>query len=371
MTGLGRIVFAVAVSAMASSAWARGSSDDAEAATEAAERVATLVRRLAALEHGAAALSAAGESMAYARGVLAYERSEGVRKLRAYRVRRAARAKAARRRGRALYKLSRGGVLRILFEEDAEATSARTTKARTIRFLVRHDLRELAVYRDAERRAGAELAGAVRTTQALGALAVFATVQGDFVEGGREVLERGAAEARRRMRRARRRGAHLPAAVLRTLRAEERRLRRARRNLLRPRGLVRPVRGRIVGRFGPYEDPVLRIPAERLGVEIAGRPGRPVRAIAPGKVVFVGEIPAYGLVVVLDHGEGFLSITGRLVGITVAPEDEVEAGAVVGRVGPKSVDDGLGPTVYLEVRHGTRPIDPAPYLARLGPKTGR
>ncbi len=342
---------------------ARARRDDG-AAERAAKEAAEILRRLAGVEGGAANLAAAGESMAYARRVLAYERSESIRKLRAYRIRRKARRKAARKRGRALYGLARGGILRLLFAEDRAETSARTQKARTIRLLVRHDLSELAVYRDAERRAGQELAAAVRTTGALAALATFADLQADLAEGGRGVLVAAADRAQRAVRRAMRQGAKLPPKVARALRAERAKVRRARRNLLRPRGLVRPVRGRIVGRFGPYEDPVLRIPSERLGVELAARPGRPVRAVAPGKVAYTGEIPGFGLVVVIDHGDGFASVTGRLMALAVAPEQPVDAGTVLGKVAPKPVEDGLGPTVYLELRHGTRPIDPAPYLAR-------
>jgi len=330
----------------------------------AARRATAALRGLAALERGGVQLGEAGRSLAYARSVLAYERSESVRKLSAYEVRRLARRQSARRRGRALYKLSRGGVLRVLFDEDRADTSARITKARTVRALVRHDLAELAVYRAAERRAGAALAASVRTSQALSALATFADLQADLVEGGREGLARAAAEAETAVRRAAARGARLPPGLRRSLARERRSLRRARRSLLRPRGLVRPVRGRVVGRFGPYRDKVLRVEAERAGIELAARPGEVVRAVAAGKVVFTGEIPGFGLVAVIDHGDGFLSVTGRLMGLVVAPEAQVAAGGPLGRAAPKTEDDGLGTTVYLELRHGTRPIDPAPLLAR-------
>ncbi|MCA9681831.1 MAG: peptidoglycan DD-metalloendopeptidase family protein, partial [Myxococcales bacterium] len=65
---------------------------------------------------------------------------------------------------------------------------------------------------------------------------------------------------------------------------------------------------------------------------------------------------------VVDHGGGYLSLTARLLSVAVEEGQEIEAGTVLGRVGPKAVDDGLGTTVYVEVRHGSRPIDPAPYL---------
>src|SRR5690606_28652241 len=143
-----------------------------------------------------------------------------------------------------------------------------------------------------------------------------------------------------------------------------------RRNLLRHRGLdlleddalVRPVDGRIVGGFGEYRDRVLKVPMTRNGVELAAEPNDPVKAIAPGEVVIVGALPGVERVVVIDHGGGYLSLTARLLSVLIEEGDEIEAGTVLGRVGAKAVPDGLGTTVYLEIRHGQRPIDPGQYL---------
>ena len=55
---------------------------------------------------------------------------------------------------------------------------------------------------------------------------------------------------------------------------------------------------------------------------------------------------------------------GRLWQVQVAEGDEVERGQVIAQVAPKSVDDGLGTTVYVEVRRADVPIDPAPLLRR-------
>ena len=97
-------------------------------------------------------------------------------------------------------------------------------------------------------------------------------------------------------------------------------------------------------------------------MELAARPGTPVRAPAAGKVALVGELPGFERVVVLDHGGGYLTLLGRLVAVEVRDGQDVAAGAVLARVAPKRIDDGLGPTAYLELRHGDRPIDPTPYL---------
>jgi septal ring factor EnvC (AmiA/AmiB activator) len=125
---------------------------------------------------------------------------------------------------------------------------------------------------------------------------------------------------------------------------------------------VRPVDGRVVGRFGTYDDPLLDVPMHRNGVELSAEPNDQVLALAPGEVVLVGALPGFERIVVIDHGGGYLSLTARLLTISVEQGQEIEAGTVLGRVGPKAVPDGLGTTVYVEIRHGQRPIDPRPYL---------
>ena len=79
-------------------------------------------------------------------------------------------------------------------------------------------------------------------------------------------------------------------------------------------------------------------------------------------VAFVGALPGFERVVVIEHGGGYLSLTARLLGVAVEEGQELDAGALLGRAGAKAIDDGLGTTVYVELRHGQRPIDPQPWL---------
>jgi murein hydrolase activator len=125
-----------------------------------------------------------------------------------------------------------------------------------------------------------------------------------------------------------------------------------------------PVSGALVGRFGDYVDAVLDVPMSRTGVELAAKRDEEVVAIAAGRVVLVTELPDYGGTVVVDHGGGQYSLTSRLWKIEAVEGAKIEAGTRLGHVAPKAIDDGLGTTVYLELRHGEKPVDPAPYLAR-------
>jgi murein DD-endopeptidase MepM/ murein hydrolase activator NlpD len=91
--------------------------------------------------------------------------------------------------------------------------------------------------------------------------------------------------------------------------------------------------------------------------------------MAAGRVVMVSSLPGYEEIVVIDHGSGQLTLVGRLWQVEVAEGDDVKRGQTIGRVAPKVVDDGLGPSVYAEVRRADVPVDPAPLLRR--PKRAR
>lgn len=310
-------------------------------------------------------------SLEYTTTVLDHAGKESMRKLVAYRSVRVGREQAARDRGRSLYKLARGGVARLAFEgldKEAETdSSARIVRGRMLRFLVQHDLEELAIHRRAELRASGELVAASRELQSLAAITTVQTMQEQVLAGAQEALDpelRNTIRKRRRVaRRADDKANRANRALLSMVKSNWREL-RSLRGLDGAASLVRPVRGKAVGQFGEYEDKVLRLPMVRNGVELAVRRNERVKAMADGRVVLVTKLPGYEDVVVIDHGGGQYTLTARVWEIEVAEGDEIEAGDVIARAAPKSVDDGLGRTIYVELRHGEKPIDPTPYLRR-------
>lgn len=335
----------------------------------AAERELALTETANALERGRAALERERESLDWASELLEQRGRESLRKLASYAEHRVEREAKTTVRARELYKLARGGgMLEAMFEDGADGRltpSERIARGRTLRRMIDHDLELLRVHTDAETRAADELLTATRELDALLMLDAVSRMQADAIEltGAQLDPELAAAHEARRKLQKRTSESRKDRQLLRTVERE-------RRNLLRHRGLdlleeyalVRPVAGRVVGGFGEYRDRVLKVPMTRNGVELAASANDPVRAIAPGEVVLVGALPGFERVVVIDHGGGYLSLTARLLSVVVNEGDEIEAGTVLGRVGPKAVPDGLGTTVYLEIRHGQRPIDPSKYL---------
>ena len=339
--------------------------------TAALDRELQLTRTATELSQALGQLDRERASLEYTATVLDHASKEGMRKLSSYRRVRDDRERRARTRARTLYKLSRGGVARLALEDmDPEAevdTSARITRGRTLRFLVEHDLRELAVHRRAEERASAELVDAARELQALSAVAMIESMQEHALVTAEQAVE---PELRKALRQRRRLVDGVEDSALRANRQMLRLVKNNWRELRSLRGLdgaavlIRPVPGRILGAFGSYEDPILRLPMVRNGVELAASRNAKVHAMADGRVVMVSRLPGFEDVVVVDHGGGQYTLTARLWDVRIEEGSEIEAGTVLGKVAPKPIDDGLGHTVYIELRHGEKPVDPTRYLRR-------
>ncbi|HEU5361483.1 MAG TPA: peptidoglycan DD-metalloendopeptidase family protein [Candidatus Deferrimicrobiaceae bacterium] len=122
-----------------------------------------------------------------------------------------------------------------------------------------------------------------------------------------------------------------------------------------PGGLVAPVRGKVVGPFGKYRDPVFDVEVENHGVEIEASSGSPIRAIGRGNVVFSGTVSGFGKVLIIQHGTGLFSVYGKAESFTVAQGQVVAPGQNIGRL-PES-SDGKS-VLYLELRAAGTAIDP-------------
>jgi murein DD-endopeptidase MepM/ murein hydrolase activator NlpD len=116
--------------------------------------------------------------------------------------------------------------------------------------------------------------------------------------------------------------------------------------------LLFPVAGRADAR------PARREGTDGPGLEIRAALGSVVRAVFAGRVAFADRYGPYGRIIIIDHGEHYYSVSGNLASADVKVGDELSAGERLGTVG----DDGQGPMLYFEIRHGTETIAPAPWL---------
>jgi septal ring factor EnvC (AmiA/AmiB activator) len=130
-----------------------------------------------------------------------------------------------------------------------------------------------------------------------------------------------------------------------------------------------PVHAEIAQGFGRVVDGESRTATFRKGVEFAAPAGEPVRAVAPAQVRYAGRFRGYGKTVILDHGDGYFTVSSHLAETGVAVGATVDAGDEIGRVG----DTGSlsGPQLYFELRRGSEALDPSDWLAPSGSASRR
>ena len=122
----------------------------------------------------------------------------------------------------------------------------------------------------------------------------------------------------------------------------------------RLRGKLRlPVRGELTGRFGA---PTAGSGIEAKGVFIRAPEGEPVRAVARGQVVYADWMRGFGNLLILDHGESYLSIYANNEALLKQVGDAVAAGEPLARTGASGGREETG--LYFELRHLGRAFDP-------------
>jgi murein hydrolase activator len=129
----------------------------------------------------------------------------------------------------------------------------------------------------------------------------------------------------------------------------------------RQRGQLQwPARGRLAVPFGNVRHPRFSTEVPHPGVDIAASPGQDVRAVFDGRVVFSDWFKGYGQMVVIDHGDSYLSIYGHVDERLVSAGDNVSTGDLIARSGQSGSFEE--PALYFEIRHDGKPEDPARWL---------
>ncbi len=121
-----------------------------------------------------------------------------------------------------------------------------------------------------------------------------------------------------------------------------------------------PVNGRLMGGFGERTDPFSGEGAYHTGVDISAPSGTPVQATADGRVQFAGFYRGYGRVVIVDHGNNYVTYYAHLSRTDVLEGQEIRRGETIGAVG--STGRSTGPHLHYEVRICDAPVNPYRFL---------
>jgi murein hydrolase activator len=122
-----------------------------------------------------------------------------------------------------------------------------------------------------------------------------------------------------------------------------------------------PVAGRVAARYGQQRASGVNWD----GVVVATERAASVHTVAAGRVVYSDWLPGLGLLAIVDHGDGYLSLYGYNEELKRGVGDMVERGDVIAAAG----DTGgrSRPELYFEIRRGGKPIDPQPWFRERSP----
>jgi septal ring factor EnvC (AmiA/AmiB activator) len=125
--------------------------------------------------------------------------------------------------------------------------------------------------------------------------------------------------------------------------------------------LAWPVGGHLAARFGQ-----VRVGGVKWdGMLIDTERGADVRAVCRGRVIYADWLPGLGLLTIVDHGDGYLSLYGHNDRLYKAVGDTVSAGDVIAASGDSG--GSSRPQLYFEIRKGSRPVDPGPWFHQSAP----
>lgn len=95
---------------------------------------------------------------------------------------------------------------------------------------------------------------------------------------------------------------------------------------------------------------------------LEAQPGQEVRAVAHGRVAFADWLKGFGLIAIVDHGDGYMSLYANNDALLRAAGDWVGAGETIAIAGTSG--GSAGPSLYFELRRNGRPVDPVRWLRR-------
>jgi murein DD-endopeptidase MepM/ murein hydrolase activator NlpD len=121
-----------------------------------------------------------------------------------------------------------------------------------------------------------------------------------------------------------------------------------------------PVRGRVIAGFGPKTTG-----QQNDGINVAVPEGTPVKAAEDGVVAYAGnELKTYGNLVLIRHSNGYVTAYAHASEILVKRDEPIKRGQVIAKSG--QTGNVSAPQLHFEIRKGSSPVDPMPYLDKGG-----
>jgi len=122
--------------------------------------------------------------------------------------------------------------------------------------------------------------------------------------------------------------------------------------------LSMPMAGKLTNQYGARRNADIRW----RGWLITADEGEPVRAVHGGDIIYADWLRGQGLLIVIDHGEGWLSLYAQNHSLLRGVGDRVSAGDIIAKAGASGGSETSG--LYFEIRHRGEPVDPGEWIRR-------
>ena len=123
-----------------------------------------------------------------------------------------------------------------------------------------------------------------------------------------------------------------------------------------PNRFIEPLRGKLISAYGPKKNGF-----HNDGINIAAPEGTPIKAVAPGVVVYVGnELKGYGNLILIRHHQEWVSAYAHVSQFNVRIGGTVKTGDIIAEVG--RTGNVEKPQLHFELRKGTRAVNPQSFI---------
>lgn len=125
-----------------------------------------------------------------------------------------------------------------------------------------------------------------------------------------------------------------------------------------------PIYGKVLLPYGAYKDPVYNIPVFNNGIQIEANLNDAPRSVAGGRVIYASALESYGILLIIDHGNGYNTLYGNLSEVLLQKGDLLIKGTELGKITRSKLLNT--PALYFEIRYNGKPVNTMEWLEKHG-----